>query len=35
VLASGRHDPTWLPYLVGHGLTDALVGQAMPLAVAT
>jgi 5-methylcytosine-specific restriction endonuclease McrA len=23
VLASGRHDPVWLPYLVGHGLSEA------------
>jgi 5-methylcytosine-specific restriction endonuclease McrA len=30
VLASGRHDPTWTPYLVGHGLTDG----ALPLAAA-
>jgi 5-methylcytosine-specific restriction endonuclease McrA len=22
VLASGRHDPSWTPYLVGHGLAD-------------
>jgi 5-methylcytosine-specific restriction endonuclease McrA len=30
VLASGRHDPTWTPYLVGHGIADA----ALPLAAA-
>ena len=25
VLASGRHDPCWVPYLVGHGLGDAVL----------
>jgi len=28
VLASGRHDPCWIPYLVGHGLGDALLQVA-------
>lgn len=30
VLASGRHDPRWTPYLVGYGLPDPLVGVARP-----
>jgi len=30
VLASGRHDPRWVPYLQGHGLGDT----ALPLAAA-
>jgi len=30
VLASGRHDPVWMRYLVGHGLSEL----AVPLAAA-
>ena len=28
VLASGRHDPCWIPYLAGHGLGEALLAVA-------
>jgi len=28
VLASGRHDPSWTQYLVGHGLTDTALHLA-------
>jgi 5-methylcytosine-specific restriction endonuclease McrA len=28
VLASGRHDPRWIPYLTGHGLADEMIPMA-------
>ena len=28
ILATGRHDPCWTPYLVGHGWNEALVASA-------
>lgn len=31
ILATGRHDPRWMPYLLGHGWNEALVaGAAAP-----